>query len=83
MMLIYLFIINALGLAVMLLDKLLAKKKLWRVPESTLFAVAIIGGSLGSLVGMYLVRHKTMHIEFVLGLPAILIAHIVLFLLIR
>ncbi len=82
-MLIYLLAVNALGLAVMLLDKLLARKKLWRVPETTLFALAVIGGSLGCILGMLLARHKTRHIEFILGLPAILVVHIILILLIR
>lgn len=81
-MLIYLLAVNALGFAIMLLDKLLAKKKLWRVPETSLFALAIIGGSLGCLLGMFLARHKTRHIEFILGLPAILVVHIVLLVLI-
>lgn len=75
-MLIYLFIVNALGFAIMLLDKYFAKNNLWRVPESSLFGLAVIGGSLGCLCGMYTVRHKTRHLSFVLGMPAILTAQV-------
>ena len=78
-MLIYLCIINALGFMLMLLDKRKAKKNLWRIPEATLFAVAVLGGSLGSLLGMYTVRHKTRHLKFVLGVPLILFAQLALF----
>lgn len=70
-MLIYLCIINALGFMLMLLDKLKAKKNLWRIPEATLFAVAVLGGSLGCLFGMYTVRHKTKHLKFTVGMPLI------------
>lgn len=70
-MLIYLCIINALGFMLMLLDKFKAKKNLWRIPEATLFAVAVLGGSLGCLFGMYTVRHKTKHLKFTVGMPLI------------
>ena len=70
-MLIYLCIINAAGFIFMLLDKLKAKKNLWRIPEATLFTVAILGGSIGSLLGMYAVRHKTKHLKFTIGMPLI------------
>ena len=78
-MLIYLLIINALGFAVMLLDKYFAKNNLWRIPEKSLFGIAIFGGSLGCIIGMYTVRHKTRHKSFTLGMPAILIAQLLLF----
>ena len=70
--LLYLVLINAAGLLVMLADKRRAIKKLWRIPESTLMTVAAIGGSIGALFGMYLVRHKTKHPKFTLGIPLIL-----------
>lgn len=69
----YLCIVNALGFALMLADKKKAIKKQWRIPEKTLMGVALIGGSLGSWLGMYACRHKTQHIKFTLGLPVILI----------
>ena len=71
-MLIYLCIINAAGFMLMLLDKWKAKKNLWRIPEATLFTVAVIGGSLGCILGMYTVRHKTKHLKFTIGMPLIL-----------
>ncbi len=68
----YLLIINAAGFLLMLADKYKAKKNLWRIPEATLMGVALLGGSVGSLIGMYTVRHKTRHLKFVLGIPVIL-----------
>ena len=77
-MLIYLLIINAVGFGVMLYDKFLAKNKLRRIPEKTLFGIAAFGGSIGCIAGMYTVRHKTRHKSFTIGMPAILIAQVVL-----
>ncbi len=74
----YLFIVNALGFLLMLIDKQKAKKGRWRIPERTLFLTAVIGGSVGSLLGMYTFRHKTKHLSFTLGMPAILIAQLIL-----
>ena len=77
-MLFYLLIINALGFILMLLDKWKAKKNLWRIPEATLMGVAAIGGSIGTIAGMNLFRHKTKHPKFYIGLPVILALQIVL-----
>ena len=77
-MLIYLLIINAVGFGVMLYDKYLAKNNLWRIPETTLMGIAIIGGSIGSLAGMYTVRHKTRHLKFTIGIPLILAVQVLL-----
>ncbi len=60
----------------MLIDKQKARKKKWRISESTLMAVAAIGGSAGTLLGMYTFRHKTRHPKFYLGIPVILILQI-------
>lgn len=70
----YLLIINAAGFLLMCLDKYYAKNNMWRIPEATLMSVAAVGGSLGSLIGMYLVRHKTRHPKFTKGIPALLVA---------
>ena len=78
----YLLIINAVGLILMLVDKIKAKKNLWRIPEATLFFVAAIGGSIGSLLGMYTFRHKTKHIKFIVGMPLILAVQIIIAILI-
>lgn len=69
---IYLLIMNAAGFLLMHLDKEKAKRHRWRISEATLLTVAALGGSIGSLLGMYLFRHKTRHLKFRLGLPAIL-----------
>jgi uncharacterized membrane protein YsdA (DUF1294 family) len=84
LILLYLFIVNAIAFIFMLADKRMAQKNLWRIPEATLLMSAAIGGSIGSLAGMYTFRHKTKHLKFTLGVPAILIAQIgLVFLLIR
>lgn len=75
---IYLFLINALGLIFMLVDKKKAQRGAWRIPEATLMLLAALGGSIGSLFGMYWFRHKTKHPKFYLGVPAILILLIAL-----
>ena len=58
-------------------DKWKAKKNRWRIPEATLFLAALIGGSIGSMAGMYLFRHKTKHIKFIVGIPLILALQII------
>ena len=72
-----LLLLNAAGFLLMLLDKQKARKNKWRIAESTLFAIAAAGGSLGVLLGMYTFRHKTKHISFTAGIPAILAVQIV------
>lgn len=73
----YVIIMNLIGFFLMGIDKRKAIKRAFRIPESTLFIVALIGGSLGSLLGMYVFHHKTRHWYFVYGMPAILIFHII------
>ena len=74
----YLLIINAAAFLLMLADKHKARKKLRRIPEATLLSTAAIGGSIGALMGMYLVRHKTKHLKFTVGIPVILALQIIL-----
>ena len=64
--------------ALMGLDKWKARNEGWRIPEKTLFLSAVLGGTVGSLAGMYLFRHKTKHLSFTVGMPLILAAQIVL-----
>ena len=71
----YLILMNALGLLLMCADKRRAKRKRWRIPERTLLLVAAFGGSLGSLMGMYLFRHKTRHRKFTVFVPLFLALH--------
>ena len=74
---IYLLIINLIAFLLMWRDKRLAKKEnVRRIPEKTLFLWALLGGSVGAIVGMYRFRHKTKHWYFVVGMPAILILQI-------
>lgn len=74
--LLYLLLINAAAFVLMLADKRKARKNRWRIPERTLILSAAFGGSIGALLGMYTFRHKTKHLKFTLGIPAILIAQI-------
>lgn len=75
---IYLLIMNLSGFVSMGLDKAKAKRGAWRVPEKTLFFIALMGGSIGSITGMYHFRHKTKHKSFVVGMPLILVLQAVL-----
>ena len=72
----YLLVINLAAFVAFGADKLRAKKHPWRVPEKTLFLLAILGGSVGAVCGMCAFHHKTQHWYFKYGLPAILFAHI-------
>ncbi len=75
---IYLLIINLIGFLAMGIDKLKAKKDWWRIPEGTLLMIAILGGGIGSILGMYTFRHKTKKLKFTVGMPTILISEIAL-----
>ena len=74
----YLIIINLVLFLTMAADKHRAKKDRRRVPEATLFLIALLGGSIGGIAGMYSFRHKTKHMSFVIGFPAILILELAL-----
>ena len=78
LLIIYFVIINCISFIVMGIDKHKAQKHVWRIPESTLFVLAIIGGSIGSTAGMHFFHHKTRHWYFCVGIPAILILQIAL-----
>ena len=81
LIIIYLVTVSCTSFIFMGVDKHKARKRTWRIPESTLFVLALIGGSLGSIAGMHLFRHKTRHWYFLYGMPAILIVQILLVLL--
>ena len=74
----YLILTNFIGFALMGIDKHKAIKGAFRIPEATLFVVAIIGGSIGSILGMYTFRHKTRHKKFVYGMPAVLLIQLLI-----
>ena len=78
LIIIYLAGSNLLSFVVMGGDKYKARKRAWRIPESTLFVLALIGGSVGSIAGMHLFRHKTRHWYFLYGMPAILILQVII-----
>ena len=79
----YLVLVNAAALLLMLTDKKKARRGSRRIPERTLIGVAVIGGSIGAILGMYLFRHKTRHLKFTFGLPLILALQIWLLILIE
>ncbi len=81
-LMLYLLLVNAAGFLSMLIDKYKAKKNLWRIPEKTLMGIAVLGGSVGALLGMYTVRHKTRHPKFTIGIPVILSVQVIAILLI-
>ena len=74
----YLIVINILTFAVYGIDKWKARHGSWRISEATLLMLAVIGGTIGALLGMQVWRHKTMHLKFKYGLPLILLAQIAL-----
>lgn len=67
----YLIIINVVSFITMAADKYYARNHRWRISENTLMILAVVGGSVGSIAGMFLLRHKTKHLKFLFGLPAI------------
>ena len=75
----YLLIVNAVTFLVFGIDKKRAKKEQWRVPERTLLLLALAGGSVGALAGMYTFRHKTRQIKFSVGIPVIFILQIFIY----
>lgn len=77
-MLIYLIIINIIAFIVYGIDKWKAKRNRWRISEKMLLFLAIIGGSVGALAGMYIFHHKTLHKKFVLGVPLILVIQVMI-----
>lgn len=74
----YLIIVNLAAFVLMGIDKSKARRGALRIPEKVLFTSAIIGGSIGAILGMYVFRHKTAHNDFIFGMPLILILQIVL-----
>ncbi len=75
---IYLVLINIAAFAAYGMDKRKAKRNEWRTPESVLLLLAAVGGSVGAYAGMQFFRHKTKHLKFTIGVPAIFIVQVVL-----
>lgn len=76
MLILYYLLMNLLGLSAMVIDKILAMERRFRIPESVLFILAILGGSIGSIAGMIIFRNKNRKFKFRYGLPLILIVQI-------
>jgi uncharacterized membrane protein YsdA (DUF1294 family) len=83
LLILYPAILTIAGFCSMGIDKSRAKKNQWRIKEKTLFLIAFLGGSVGSILGMYSFRHKTKHNSFVYGMPAILLLQVILGILIK
>lgn len=75
---IYFLAINIIAFLAMWIDKAKAKKGAWRIKESTLFTLVLLGGGIGGIAGMYTFRHKTKKLYFTIGFPTILICEIIL-----
>ena len=80
-LLIWVLVWTLIAFALMGIDKWKVRHDSRRIPEKTLFLSAILGGSVGSLAGMYLFRHKTKHLSFTVGMPLILAVQVALVLL--
>ncbi|MBB6630395.1 DUF1294 domain-containing protein [Clostridium algidicarnis] len=76
--LLYFILLNILGFLSMYIDKSRSKKSQWRIRESTLIIIAILGGSIGSYLGMKKFRHKTKHSKFKYGIPFIIFIQIII-----
>ena len=74
----YLLGINVLAFLLYGFDKWKAKKNKWRIPEKPLFGIALLGGTLGALIGMQVFHHKTKHWSFKILIPVFLVLHVVL-----
>lgn len=75
---VYLIAINVATFAAFVRDKWLARHHRWRIRESTLLLLSLAGGALGGLIAMRAVRHKTTVRRFTIGLPCMVVLHIVL-----
>ena len=76
-LILYLFAVNITAFALFGADKRKARRNAWRISEKALFLSAVLGGSLGALIGFRVFHHKTKHWYFVIGIPAILVLQII------
>lgn len=72
----YLIFIAVVSVSVTIYDKIAAKKSKQRVPENTLMILGLMGGAAPMLITMLIIRHKTRHLKFMLGLPLEIILHL-------
>ena len=76
--LIYLAAVNGIAFLLCGIDKWKARRERWRIPEKTLFLWSAAGGSLAMFATMLLMRHKTKHVSFMVGIPLIMILQVAL-----
>lgn len=76
-LLLYLLIVNIIGFLSMGFDKFKAKHNMWRTPENTLLLIPLLGGSVGSYLGMRIFRHKTLHPQFKYGIPVLFVINVI------
>ena len=79
----YLILINLISFLAMFIDKKKAVNHKWRISEFNLIMLSVIGGSIGMLLGMNTFHHKTKHKKFTIGVPLILVAQIIIFILVK
>ena len=79
-LLIYFLAISALSVVVTILDKIAARRRAMRVPEAVLLLLAALGGSVSMYITMLIIRHKTRHRKFMVGIPVIFVLQIALLL---
>lgn len=77
-LLIYVLVMSLIAFAAFGIDKFKAKANAWRIPERTLFILALLGGGIGAFVGMKVFRHKTRHQQFVIGIPTIMVIQLII-----
>ena len=76
--LLYILLVNLGGFISFGIDKRRSIRSKWRIPETTLLTYALLGGSVGCLLGMQIFRHKTQKPLFSIGVPVILVAQIII-----
>jgi len=72
-------VMSLLGFVLMGLDKQLSKRGMRRISEKTLLGTGALGGAAGSWLAMTLFHHKTRHRAFSVGLPALTVLHLAIF----
>lgn len=71
----YILIISVISIVVCIYDKKISKKNRveLRTPEKTLLLLSALGGSVAMFITMLIIRHKTKHVKFMLGIPLIMV----------
>ena len=78
LLLAYLVFMNAAAFVMYGTDKYKAKKQAWRIPENALLMSAVCGGAYGAYLGMHVFHHKTKKPRFFIGVPVMLLLHLVI-----